>query len=770
MQVRTVLAAVQPFGTKVNLPGFISSSRFGSAGAARLRTSYKGPCLKALELWGGAECTVNRVGDSFGDQLAATGHDLRLSDIELFAELGLDAVRFPLLWERISPGDPEQRDWSWSDPRLARLQELGIRPIAGLVHHGSGPRHTSLIDDNFADGLAVHARAVAERYPWIEEWTPVNEPLTTARFAALYGHWYPHVRDERLFWTALLNQIDAVRLSMRAIREVVPHARLVQTDDLGRTYATGALADQAAFDNVRRWMGWDLLFGRVTPRHDLWRRLCSHGLEDRLRAIADDPCPPDVVGINHYLTSDRFLDHRIGRYPPTVRGGNTARSYADVEAVRVLEPPAPGLRGVIQETWERYGRPVAITEVHNGCTREEQLRWIHDAWQVAHDAREQGVDVRAITAWALFGNRGWNTLLTAPGVYEPGAYDVSSGKPRETAVARLLRGLAAATPQLPALQGAGWWRRDIRLHHPTVTRPARLSDHPADLGGLSDRRPVMIAGATGTLGQALAAACRHRDINHVLTGRAELDLHDRRSIADALDRHRPWVVINAAGWVRVDDAEHEAEACHAANAEGAIALARACAERGAQSVSFSSDLVFDGSKSGAYVEGDCAAPLNVYGASKARMEDAIGAMPGHHLIVRTAAFFSPFDPHNFAVHAAAGLGRGERFRAAADSVVTPTYVPDLCNAVLDLAIDEANGIWHLSNGEALSWAEFAVRVAQACGLDPSLIDAVPGEELGWTAARPAQCALGSERGTLMPSLDSALRRFAEHVQPVSLAA
>jgi dTDP-4-dehydrorhamnose reductase len=316
--------------------------------------------VRELELWGGPECTVNRVGDRFQDQLRLGGHHDRDDDLDRMAALGLAAVRYPLLWERISPDDPGKHDWRWSDARLARLRALGIRPIAGLVHHGSGPRYTDMLADSFAPGLARHARAVAQRYPWIEEWTPVNEPLTTARFSALYGHWYPHARDEGAFWRALVNQIDAVRLSMRAIREVVPHARLIQTDDLGRTYATAAVREQAAFDNIRRWMGWDLLCGLVTPDHPLWQRVCRFGLEERLRILADDPCPPDVIGVNHYLTSDRFLDHRIQRYPAHVRGGNGRQQFADTEAVRVLSPPPPGIAGVLQEAWERYRIPRCI--------------------------------------------------------------------------------------------------------------------------------------------------------------------------------------------------------------------------------------------------------------------------------------------------------------------------------------------------------------------------------------------------------------------------
>jgi dTDP-4-dehydrorhamnose reductase len=135
------------------------------------------------EVWAGIECTVNRVGDQYFDQLERNGHATRLEDLDLFAELGVRAIRYPVLWERTAPNGIESADWSWADERLGRLRELGIRPIVGLVHHGSGPHHTSLIDPAFPDKLAEFARAVAERYPWVDSYTPVNEPLTTARLA-----------------------------------------------------------------------------------------------------------------------------------------------------------------------------------------------------------------------------------------------------------------------------------------------------------------------------------------------------------------------------------------------------------------------------------------------------------------------------------------------------------------------------------------------------------------------------------------------------------
>ena len=718
--------------------------------------------MKPVELWGGLECTVNRVENGYRDQCQLSGHQDRLADLDLFAALGISSLRYPILWERIAPDTPHMRNWNWADTRLERIRTLGMKPIAGLVHHGSGPRYTDLLDEHFPQGLARHAQCVAERYDWITDWTPVNEPLTTARFSALYGHWYPHLRNERAFWLALLNQIDAVRFSMKAVRRINSGARLIQTDDLGRTYAVQALEEQAAFDNMRRWMGWDLLCGRVDRHHPLWKRLAGFGFERRLTAIADDPCPPDIIGINHYLTSDRFLDNRISRYPAHCIGGNGQQSYADVEAIRVITPPPAGLKGALREAWERYRIPVAVTEAHNGCTREEQMRWLAEAWQAAEDLREDGADIRAVTCWALLGSKDWDTLLTGEGRYEPGAFDVRNGKPRETGLAAMLRGITGnANDTHPVLHGQGWWRRPIRIVHPEAPRPAPLKDHlPPPRWHTADwPPPILITGATGTLGRAIARACAHRDIAHVLTSRKDLDLEDEDSIAAAIDWHRPWAVVNAAGWVRVDDAEGASEGCFRANYHGAVALARACNAKNIPTVSFSSDLVFDGASRAPYVESDRTAPLNVYGHSKAECERALAKLGGPHLVIRTAAFFSPHDVHNFAVNALQTLRRQRRFSAVADYIVSPTYVPDLVDAALDLLIDRAEGVWHLTNGEGLAWSDFALAIAEAHGLDVSLIERMKGSGSGWAAPRPTYSALASEHGAMLPTLQDAIRRF-----------
>jgi dTDP-4-dehydrorhamnose reductase len=137
------------------------------------------------ELWGGIECTINRVNDRFFDQLKYSDHYNRDQDIETIASLGIKSLRYPILWEKHEEEQGQPIDWTWVSNQLEKIREHNIIPIAGLVHHGSGPAFTNLLDDHFPELLAEYAGKVALNFPWLEYYTPVNEPLTTARFSGL---------------------------------------------------------------------------------------------------------------------------------------------------------------------------------------------------------------------------------------------------------------------------------------------------------------------------------------------------------------------------------------------------------------------------------------------------------------------------------------------------------------------------------------------------------------------------------------------------------
>lgn len=726
-----------------------------------MATLPQGPTSQ-LELWGGVECTVVRVRDDYRDQVLETGHSKRMADIDAMAELGVKAVRYPIVWETVSPEAPGECDFSWHDTRLNRLRELGIRVIGGLVHHGSGPRYTSLVDPKFPKLLADYARQVARRYPWIETWTPVNEPLTTARFACLYGHWYPHRHSINDMFLALVHECDATALAMQAIRETIPHAQLMVTEDLGKTFSTEELAYQAEHENERRWLSLDLLSGRVRPGHRFYNWLLKAGATaESLERLATGAGKPDMLGINHYLTSERFLDHRTARYPHVEPGTNGKDRYVDLEAVRMSHlkhevGPAKRLR----EAWERYELPIVVSEVHHGCTREEQVRWFTDVWNAAERERARGADIRAVTLWALFGAVDWRSLLTRrDGSYDVGAFDTRSEEPRPTLVAKAARQLGAGEGfDHPVLDLPGWWRRPGRCHG----RP-RYDTLPQDC---SKARPVLITGATGTLGQAFARICAHRGLAHVLTSRAELNITDESSIAAAIDRYRPWAIVNAAGFVRTWEADAKFDECLAINAIGPELLGRACKSAGIPLVTFSSDMVFDGKLGRAYVEPDETAPASAYGRSKAEAEARLMAIDADALIIRTSAFFGPWDRYNFLFDTIEKLKRGEEVVASDRTFVSPTYVPDLVHATLDLLVDGETGIWHLTNQGAISWHDLAREAATAARLDRNLIRLVRAPD----ESDDSDTSLTSNRGLLLRPLDQALSDFAQYNEALRLQA
>ena len=307
-------------------------------------------------MWGGAECTVNRVGDRYFDQVARTCHMLHLDDLDRFADLGLKALRVPVLWEHVQPSEDVAPDWRWADRALARLRDRGVRPIIGLLHHGFGPRWVDVRAPEYAERFARYARMVAERYPWVDAYTPINEPLTTARFSGLYGHWYPHARDSATFSRLFVAQLSATARAMREILEVNSDAQLVQTEDLGKVAGSPSLATQYEFENARRWLTWDALTGQVKADHPCWKYLCRAGkdVERELRALADAPCVPGIIGVNHYITSERYLDERVERYALSEIGGNGRKVYADVAQVEVPSVRRIGISGLLAETWERY--------------------------------------------------------------------------------------------------------------------------------------------------------------------------------------------------------------------------------------------------------------------------------------------------------------------------------------------------------------------------------------------------------------------------------
>lgn len=710
--------------------------------------------MKDLKIWAGLECTINRVGDAYFNQLDYAGHWNREEDIEQIAQLGISKIRYPILWERHQERQNEWQNWDCTEKNLLKLKKHGLEPIAGLLHHGSGPAFTHLLDPDFPEKFADYAHQVAKRFPWINDYVPINEPLTTARFSGLYGLWYPHLRDDLSFIKMLINQCKASIMGMEAIRSVNPEAIWIQTEDLGKTHSTDLLSYQADFENQRRWLGFDLLAGKISSQHPLWDYLNWIRLDPKeLDLFSNKKQQPDIVGFNYYLTSERYLDEQLSRYPKHTHGANHIHRYADVEVIRACPQQFLGLKKLVKEAWEQLQKEMAITEIHLHCSREEQLRWFDENWQYLRELKKEGIPMKAMTAWALLGSFGWNRLLTeGKGAYETGVFDCSCGSIRPTALAKFVKQLSNNENSThPVLNRHGWW-------HAHQFRGEKSSLIQNNHVGLSFK-PLLIIGKNGTLGRAFARICKRRAIDFHLSGREELDITNTQSIEKMMELHQPWAIVNTAGYVHVDHAEQDPISCFMANTQGAENLAKICARHAIQFLTFSSDLVFGGHKETAYLESDPVRPLNIYGHSKALAERRILKTYPKALIIRSSSFFGPWDEANFAHQVVQSLYKNESFVAADDIYISPTYVPELVEMSLDLLLDEERGIWHLANQGKLSWADFAAELAERAGFSRNVISRKSALELKFKAARPKFSVIVSERGANLGKLEEALDQY-----------
>lgn len=270
---------------------------------------------------------------------------------------------------------------------------------------------------------------------------------------------------------------------------------------------------------------------------------------------------------------------------------------------------------------------------------------------------------------------------------------------------------------------------------------------------------MIIIGKTGSLGTAFSRICQLRGIHYVLLGRQEVDISDMADIERMVKHYNPWAIINTAGYSKIDEAEKEPEECIMVNSVAPKFLSTVCRKFGIQFVTYSSDLVFDGKKNNPYLESDLVAPLNMYGYSKALAEENVLKNFPDALIIRTGAFFGPWDRANFVHDALKSFSTQREFFAPKDVIVSPTYVPDLVNTTLDLLLDEANGIWNISNKGSISWAILGYEVAKRSGYNTRFFKAVTVDEMNFLASRPANSALTTEKGFEMPELDNALDRF-----------
>jgi dTDP-4-dehydrorhamnose reductase len=254
----------------------------------------------------------------------------------------------------------------------------------------------------------------------------------------------------------------------------------------------------------------------------------------------------------------------------------------------------------------------------------------------------------------------------------------------------------------------------------------------------------LITGATGMLGHDLRAALAGRDVTSL--GRSDLDVTDAEAVRSAAAGHD--VIINAAAYTKVDEAETHEDEAFAVNAVGARNLARAASEQGGRLVQISTDYVFDGSATEAYREDTPRDPISAYGRTKAAGEDlALEANPDGVYIVRTAWTYGAHGP-NFAKTMLKIAAAKDTWTVVDDQVGQPTWTLDLANQIVGmLDADAPAGIYHGTNSGSASWFEFARAVLEESGLDPNRITPTDSSQFVRPAPRPAFSVLGHDSWT-----------------------
>ena len=277
---------------------------------------------------------------------------------------------------------------------------------------------------------------------------------------------------------------------------------------------------------------------------------------------------------------------------------------------------------------------------------------------------------------------------------------------------------------------------------------------------------VLITGAGGMVGRALAEHCRSRGDEVAAFERAGLDITDERAVREAFSLNHPDAVFNCAAWTDVDGCELDPQRAFLVNSQGVEILATASRQAGAVFVTISTDYVFDGRKAeGFYTQRDDPHPLSAYGASKLEGERRAQIASARTVVVRSGWMFGA-GGRNFLAQAATRARRGEPMRAISDSYGTPTYAPDLAARLRELAALDLPGVYHVVNsGEGASYESFAREAAAATGAEQALIEGVAADSLKRLAPRPRnsrlRCLLSEGLG-LAPLRDwrEALREFA----------
>lgn len=272
----------------------------------------------------------------------------------------------------------------------------------------------------------------------------------------------------------------------------------------------------------------------------------------------------------------------------------------------------------------------------------------------------------------------------------------------------------------------------------------------------------LITGASGQLGYDVKLELLNRGYYDILSpSSSAMDLRNKDSVRDTILDYKPDVVFHCAAYTAVDKAEDERELCSDVNINGTKYIVDACSEVGAKLIFISTDYVFDGSKDGFYLEDDKVSPVNYYGKTKWLAEENVRGYD-NHIITRISWVFG-INGNNFVKTMLKLSDTRDEISVVSDQIGSPTYTKDLSKVLVDMALSDKKGTYHVTNDGTCSWYEFAKYIFESNNID-IVVNPIKTSDYPTKAKRPHNSRMSKEKlmndgFSMLPDWKDAVDRY-----------